>query len=338
MAPHTLSPSRIARYFYHDCERYLRYHATPRALRAGWGVPDPRARPSPFTAAILAHGYEWEEAVVRERLNGSARVAPGTGALHERAHGVEETLALLHGARPGDYLYQPTLEAPEAFLARYGLDPARCRFLPCRPDLLQLIEDGRGWRLRVIDIKASHGLKTSHRIQIARYGLLLRDALADCSARRSPGDGGRGVDGAGSGWGEEVQLDDGIRRSSHRRVLSSELGGHPARARLQQRPAPDHQPPGLDHRLHSPAVAEHDGEIEPVLALPVGAIVLGQKIRRALAVRMRVQNQLVLAIRRQRRAAGGWSSVSAANRAGSRGSRNTGGRRRSSHDVFLPEL
>jgi hypothetical protein len=173
-----LGPARIARYFYHECERYLRYHATPRAVRAAEGVPDPTDRPSPVTEAILADGYTWEERVVRDHLQSKAHVAPGAGALHERAHGVRETLARLATLRPGEYLYQPTLEAPEAFLARYGLDPARCRFPPCRPDLLHLIEDERGRRLQAIDVKASHALKTSHRIQVALYALLLRDVLA----------------------------------------------------------------------------------------------------------------------------------------------------------------
>ncbi|MBK8964138.1 MAG: AAA family ATPase [Candidatus Competibacteraceae bacterium] len=182
MTPHTLSPSRIARYFYHDCERYLRYHATPRALRAAGRVPHDRNRPSPFTAEIRRRGYEWEETVIGNYLNGSVRIASGEGPLHERAHGVRETLALLKDLQPGAWLYQPTLEASDAFLNRYGLDPARCRFPPCRPDLLRAVEDARGRRLQVIDIKASHGLKTSHRIQIALYGLLLRDALADAGS------------------------------------------------------------------------------------------------------------------------------------------------------------
>ena len=178
MTPHTLSPSRIARYFYHDCERYLRYHATPRASRKAEGVPRDRGRPSPFTAEILTRGYQWEADVVSKHLNGSARIAPGDGPLHERAHGVRETLDLLRDLQPGEWLYQPTLEASDAFMNHYGLDPARCRFPACRPDLLRAVEDARGRRLQVIDIKASHGLKTSHRIQIALYGLLLRDALA----------------------------------------------------------------------------------------------------------------------------------------------------------------
>lgn len=174
-----LGPARIARYFYHECERYLRYHATPRAARASEGVPDPTDRPSPVTETILEDGYTWEERVVRDHLKSNVHVAPGAGALHERAHGVPETLGWLTAPRPpGEYLYQPTLDAPAAFLARYGLDPARCRFPHCRPDLLRRVEDARGPRLQVIDVKASHALKTSHRIQVALYGLLLRDVLA----------------------------------------------------------------------------------------------------------------------------------------------------------------
>lgn len=178
MTAYRLSPSRIARHFYHECERYLRYHATPRGARAAEGVPAPLDRPSPVTDTILQDGYAWEEIVVRDHLGARVHIAPGTGALHERTHDIRETLARLATLQPGEFLYQPTLDAPEAFLARYGLDPTRCRFPPCRPDLLHLIEDERGRRLQVIDIKASHALKASHRIQVALYGLLLRDVLA----------------------------------------------------------------------------------------------------------------------------------------------------------------
>ena len=178
MSTYRLSPSRIARYFYHECERYLRYHATPRDIRVAEGVPDPTDRPSPVTDRIVQDGYAWEEIVIRDHLKSRVHIAPGTGALHERTHGIQETLARLATLQPGEFLYQPTLDAPEAFLARYGLDSTPCRFPPCRPDLLHLIEDERGRRLQVIDIKASHALKTSHRIQIALYGLLLREVLA----------------------------------------------------------------------------------------------------------------------------------------------------------------
>ncbi|MBK8751680.1 MAG: AAA family ATPase [Candidatus Competibacteraceae bacterium] len=178
MTAYRLSPSRIARHFYHECERYLRYHATPRGARAAEGVPAPLDRPSLVTDTILQDGYAWEEIVIRDHLGSRVHIAPGTGALHERTHGIQETLARLATLQPDEFLYQPTLDAPDAFLARYGLDSTPCRFPPCRPDLLHLIEDERGRRLRVIDIKASHALKASHRIQVTLYGLLLRDVLA----------------------------------------------------------------------------------------------------------------------------------------------------------------
>ncbi|WP_157200158.1 hypothetical protein [Methanogenium cariaci] len=38
MIQYNLSPSLIARYFYHNCDRYLRYHATPPVpIGNGWG-------------------------------------------------------------------------------------------------------------------------------------------------------------------------------------------------------------------------------------------------------------------------------------------------------------
>ena len=39
MIKHNLSPSLIARYFYHNCDRFLRYHATPKKYRKMLGIP-----------------------------------------------------------------------------------------------------------------------------------------------------------------------------------------------------------------------------------------------------------------------------------------------------------
>lgn len=170
-----LSPSRIARYFYHECERYLRYHATPKDRRKADGVPDIAWDTSPVRAAILEGGFTWEREIIEKRLNGRVRVAKGRGKVHERAHSVGETLSILPALQPGEAIYQPTLQIPDVFLERYGIAPDMCGFPPCRPDLLQLVQDNGLGRLKVIDIKASTDLKVSHRIQVATYALMLRD-------------------------------------------------------------------------------------------------------------------------------------------------------------------
>jgi DNA replication ATP-dependent helicase Dna2 len=180
MALFSLSPSRIARYFFHECERHLRYHATPRARAVAERVPAVELDRNPITAAIFEGGYRWEEQVVGTLLRGRARVAPGAGPLRDRTYDVPGTLAALRALQPGEFLYQPTLSAPPSFLARYGLDPALVDFAPCRPDLIEYVaadEHGPA-RLRVIDVKASDALKASHRVQVTLYALLLREVLA----------------------------------------------------------------------------------------------------------------------------------------------------------------
>src|SRR2546428_7825042 len=178
MSAFGLSPSYIARYFYHECERYLRYHATPSQVRTTQGIPRSERAKSLVTQALLDRGYAWEEEVVQHRLQGRVMIAEGTGRLHERIHTVEQTRSVLQTLAVGQFIYQPTLEVPAAFLSRYGLDADLCHFPPCRPDLLALEENEHGRRLRVIDIKASDELRPSHFIQTALYALILREGQA----------------------------------------------------------------------------------------------------------------------------------------------------------------
>lgn len=177
MSSFSLSPSRIGLFFYHECERYLRYHATPKKIRKEAGIPPIPWDQSPVTAAILEGGYAWESEVIRTKLTGRVKVAPGKCALHERVHDIKATLDLLTKLEPGESLYQPTIKISESFLNRYGLSAGLCEFPPCRPDLIQLVEEDGKTSLRVIDIKASTALKASHRIQATLYTLMLRDVL-----------------------------------------------------------------------------------------------------------------------------------------------------------------
>lgn len=175
----SLSPSRLARYFFHDCDRHLRFFATPSSRRKADGLPSRPHEESPVTRAILDAGYEWEERVVEKKLKGRVRVRAGKEKLRDRTFSAEETIKELKGLKPGQAVYQSTLNPPQAFLERYGLDPDVVEFRPCRPDLIVAGNEGGERRLRVVDVKASVALKSSHRVQVGLYSMILRDVLEE---------------------------------------------------------------------------------------------------------------------------------------------------------------
>jgi DNA replication ATP-dependent helicase Dna2 len=180
MARYTLSPSRIARYYFHECDRYLRYTATPNSQKKAEGVPSYKLDQSLVTRAILQGGYDWEERVLSDHLE-SAIVAEGKpdSSRHERRHSIDDTLSILSQMSVGDYLYQPTLRPPPAFYGRYSIDPEMVQFADCYPDLLTIIEGVKGPELAVIDVKASDWMKMAHRIQVSLYALILRDVIEE---------------------------------------------------------------------------------------------------------------------------------------------------------------
>ena len=180
------SPSRISRFFFQECERFFRFHATPREARANEGVPKPPFEHSPVTAAILESGFTWEETVVKKHLAGRVEIARSKERepIRDRIHGIAETRHLLATLPIGRFIYQATLAPPPAFYERFGLDPALIEFGPNRPDLIEILDGGNGRRrFRVIDVKASDALKITHRIQVALYALeldtIVRDAGID---------------------------------------------------------------------------------------------------------------------------------------------------------------
>ena len=163
-----VSPSRVARYYYHECERYLRYTSTPKEDWAAEGVPAKDIDRSPVTQAVLETGYVWEEQVV-ERLGERLTIADPAEPdqpVRDRVLAGEAAKAAIQALTPGTYVYQPTLVPSPAFYRRYGIDPAIVSFTETRPDLIEAVEDEDGaLRLRVIDVKASPKSKLSHRIQ-----------------------------------------------------------------------------------------------------------------------------------------------------------------------------
>jgi hypothetical protein len=176
--PFRTNPSAVARYFFHDCERFLYYTAADPALRKSHGIPKPEFDHSPLVEAILASGYRWEEEVVTRLLKGRVAVAPGAGVLHTRRLSPAQTVRHLRREPAGRFLYQPTLVPPRVFYERYGIDPELVVLSDNHPDLVEVLADGDGGRLlRVIDVKRGDALKLTHRVQILLYALELQAIL-----------------------------------------------------------------------------------------------------------------------------------------------------------------
>jgi hypothetical protein len=174
-----LSPSTIARYFFQDCERFLRYRAAPRPEREATGIPERQFDHSPLMRAVLASGTAWEGDVVEKILSGKVDVAPGIAPLSERRWAEAATLSLLRTAPPGRFLYQLTLKAPDSFYTALGLDPNLFTLGENHPDLIEVRADGGGRLLRVIDVKRGESLQLTYRVQVALYALELDAVLRE---------------------------------------------------------------------------------------------------------------------------------------------------------------
>jgi DNA replication ATP-dependent helicase Dna2 len=189
MSPKYISPSRIARFYFHECERYLRYSSTPQAERAAEGIPPTPYDTSPVTHAILDGGYAWEEHVLTTHLADRVHMAPESEPnqpVRDRVLTADQSRELLSGLVPGRFVYQPTLVTPAGFYEHYGIDPAVVEVTECRPDIVECYEDeSRDLRLRIIDVKASPGVKLSHRIQATMYTLILDHELQDWAVDRA---------------------------------------------------------------------------------------------------------------------------------------------------------
>lgn len=172
-----ISPSQVARYYFHECDRYLRYRAASKEQRRLDDIPSFEPDRSLLTRVILDSGLAWEERILSEHLPGVAVIPEGDGPASQRRHGVEETMAALRDLEVGQYLYQPTLQAPPRFYERYGIDTGLVRMTDCFPDLVALVDGDDGPELVVIDAKASDMMKLAHRIQVGIYSLLLGDVI-----------------------------------------------------------------------------------------------------------------------------------------------------------------
>src|SRR5690242_7341715 len=81
-----VSPSQIARYYFHECDRYLRYRSASREQRALDRIPKYEPDRSLLTKAILEGGLAWEAELLRTHLSRRAVIADGSGDLTERRH------------------------------------------------------------------------------------------------------------------------------------------------------------------------------------------------------------------------------------------------------------
>ncbi len=70
------------------------------------------------------------------------------------------------------YLSSPIL-APESFYQKYKLDPEIIDFRISKPDLIYCRGSKRNRLFEIIDLKASDHLKTSHKIQVSMYSIML---------------------------------------------------------------------------------------------------------------------------------------------------------------------
>ncbi len=180
MIRYNLSPSMIGRYFYHNCERYLRYHATPEKERRKLEIPDIKRNHNFVTKALLDAGIKWEANVVSTKIKNEVLIPNGYGPINERSFSIEDTILNLQGLKIGDYIYQPTLKVPKTFMERYDLNKGFITFPPCKPDLIKMNEskDGRP-QLQILDVKAAEKLTASHTVQTTLYALMLRDIISE---------------------------------------------------------------------------------------------------------------------------------------------------------------
>jgi hypothetical protein len=175
-----LTPSAVARYFFLDCDRYLRYWAASDSERVSGAVPERAFDHSPLMQAVLESGLSWEEKIISQLLAGRVLIAPGDGPLCERRFTAPATVEHLRTEPVGRFLYQATLRPPQRFYDAYGLDPARIALGDWHPDLIEIREDPDGERLlRVIDVKRGDSLQLGYRVQVLLYALALDAVLAD---------------------------------------------------------------------------------------------------------------------------------------------------------------
>ncbi|MBA2937022.1 AAA family ATPase [Paenibacillus sp. CGMCC 1.16610] len=174
-----VSPSKVARYFYHECERHLVFQSASKDTRERLDIPSVMFESNPVTAAIMEGGLMWEERVVTDMLSGQVLMGEGDGnRISDRKLTEKETLEALRNPLHR-FIYQATFVLPESFYKRYGIDLSQVTLPSCHPDLIERLEvDGRTI-FRIIDVKSSEALKISHKVQVVIYALMLNAILEE---------------------------------------------------------------------------------------------------------------------------------------------------------------
>jgi DNA replication ATP-dependent helicase Dna2 len=176
----TLSPSKIARYFYHECERHLIYHSLSKTETKRLDIPDELIAKDGINPIIATEGFDWEKRVLEDYLKNDVVISnrDSKKSITSCYLNHEEVLQELRNPSK-TYIYQPSLEVPQSFYRKYGIDQEKIKFSTCRPDLLEVTEVHGLKTFRIIDIKSSEALKISHIIQTAIYALILLTFLEE---------------------------------------------------------------------------------------------------------------------------------------------------------------
>jgi hypothetical protein len=113
MGRYNLSPSRFARYYFHKCDRFLRYSATPKHLKRRRACPRTSSTTACSRKPSSTQTSTGKAEVLATYLIGSAVIAhpppdnPGA-AKTSCVHTALQTIEALRNAAPGQYIYQPT--------------------------------------------------------------------------------------------------------------------------------------------------------------------------------------------------------------------------------------
>lgn len=190
-----LSPSTVASYFKHRCDRQFRWNSVEQSDRGrsgiGWNVPQtPRFHSRPGIAMLMAAGDEFEVSRLEqlESEYGRDQVAHKGFEMKGsrqtvREFPMHELAEVLRRPSPPRFAAQLLIDLETTpnhaarFLEQFGLDPARVRVGSARPDLIEVITTDNGRLIRVWDFKASQSARHEHFIQVAFYTFLLEYAL-----------------------------------------------------------------------------------------------------------------------------------------------------------------
>jgi DNA replication ATP-dependent helicase Dna2 len=127
-----VSPSKVASYFYHECERHLYYYSLPKKERNKLGIASDIFEQQFVNQTILTAGIKWEEKVVKVYLKDDVKIADKKEgiSLCNRYLEVDEVIQELRNPSK-KFIYQPTFVIPESFYKKYNIDQTKSTFSSC---------------------------------------------------------------------------------------------------------------------------------------------------------------------------------------------------------------